>query len=101
MVTAQVSYAFVVFYRFKVMSSEEAKKAKEFWINFSKNEWPEDITLVGDYRHAWGTDWNGFLFLETTNPEKFFAIWPRIRDKTRWFVENTRTIIGLRRNLEE
>ena len=98
MVTTQVSYAFVVFYQFKVMSSEEAKKAKEFWAKLTQQDWPEDIIIVGDYRHAWGTEWNGFLFLEASNPQRFFEFWPRMRDKTRWFIENTRTIIGLKRD---
>ena len=83
------------------MSSEEAKQAKEFWLNLTKEEWPDDIHIVGDYRHAWGTEWNGFLLMETNNPERFFEFWPRLRDKTRWFIENTRTVIGLKRSIEE
>ena len=80
------------------MTSEEAKQAKEFWIKLTQEEWPEDIRIVGDYRHAWGTEWNGFLFLETSNPQRFFEFWPRMRDKTRWFIENTKTVIGLKRD---
>ena len=83
------------------MSSEEAKQAREFWLKLTKEEWPDDIRIVGDYRHAWGTEWNGFLLLETSKPERFFEFWPRLRDKTRWFIENTRTVIGLKRIIEE
>jgi hypothetical protein len=79
------------------MSSEEAKKSKEFWDKLTQEEWPSDIRIIGDYRHAWGTEWNGFLFLETDSPERFFEFWPRLRNKTRWFVEHTRTVIGLKR----
>ena len=54
--------AFLVFYRFKTMSKEEAQKAKEEWQNL-KNGLPSGIELVGEYTHAWGTEYNGFLYL--------------------------------------
>jgi len=46
------------------MDEEKAKKAKKFWTIFSKDDWPSDIKIIGDYRHAWGSDWNGFLVIE-------------------------------------
>ena len=79
------------------MTSEEAEKAREFWREFSEKEWPKDIAIIGDYRHAWGTEWSGFLLLETDTPQIFFEFWPKFRDKTRWYIENTRTVIGLKR----
>ena len=60
-------------------------------------KWPEELRIIGDYRFAWGTEWNGFLVLETDNPELFFNFWPRFRNKTRWYVDNTKTVIGLKR----
>ncbi|MHA2240802.1 MAG: hypothetical protein ACXACE_04280 [Candidatus Thorarchaeota archaeon] len=93
-----MTYAFVVFYRFMSMTPEEAGKARDFWAEFSTKEWPTELKIVGDYRFAWGTEWNGFIFLETENPQLFFDFWPRFRDKTRWYIENTRTIIGQKRD---
>lgn len=83
------------------MKEDDVKKAREFWSNYIKEEWPDDIRLLGDYRHAWGSEWNGFLLLESENPQAFFEFWPFFRDKTRWYVENTRTVIGLKREAEE
>lgn len=96
-----MTYGFVVFYRFHLMKEEDAKKAREFWAEYIKEEWPKEINLLGDYRHAWGSEWNGFLLLETKNPQSFFEFWPLFRDKTRWYVENTRTVIGLKREAKE
>ncbi|MBD3160425.1 MAG: hypothetical protein GF309_16715 [Candidatus Lokiarchaeota archaeon] len=95
-----MTYAFVVFYRFKLLSPEESKKAREFWLQFTEEEWPEDIEIVGDFSYAWGSEWNGFLMLQTEEAERFFQFWPKFRDKTRWYVDNTRTIIGLKRTGE-
>ncbi|UCE09511.1 MAG: hypothetical protein JSW61_11145 [Candidatus Thorarchaeota archaeon] len=92
-----MTYAFCVFYRLRLLTQEEKDKARETWDTFSSQEWPEDLTLVGDYSYAWGTEWNGFLLIETPNPESFFSFWPKFRDRNRWYVENTRTIIGKKR----
>ena len=96
-----MTFSFVVFYRFLRMTAEQADQAKEFWQEFSQKDWPEELHIVGDYRFAWGTEWNGFLFLETENPQLFFDFWPRFREKTRWYIENTRTIIGIKRSPTE
>jgi hypothetical protein len=95
---AAMTYAFIVFYRFMKMTPEDADKAKQFWSEFAGKDWPKEITIIGDYRYAWGTDWNGFLLLETESPQLFFEFWPRFRDMTRWYIENTRTIIGQKRD---
>ena len=50
--------SFLVFYRFKAMNKEEAEKAKDDWQNL-KNNLPSGIELVGEYIHAWGTEYNG------------------------------------------
>lgn len=96
-----MTYSFVVFYRFMKMTPEEAGKAKEFWSEFSNKNWPEELVIIGDYRYAWGTEWNGYLLLETENPQLFFDFWPRFRDKTRWYIDNTRTVIGQKREAAE
>ncbi|TXT55786.1 MAG: hypothetical protein BAJATHORv1_30168 [Candidatus Thorarchaeota archaeon] len=93
-----MTYAFLVFYRYKLMEEKEAQEAKEFWVKFSKESWPKEITIVGDYRYAWGTEWSGFLVVETESPQLFFEFWPLFRDKTRWYIENTRTVIGMKRH---
>ena len=96
-----MTYGFIVLYRFQLMDEANAKKAREFWSKYLKEDWPADLKLLGDYRHAWGSEWNGFLLLETESPQTFFEFWPLFRDKTRWYVENTRTIIGLKREPKE
>ncbi len=93
-----MTYAFVVFYKFRQMTTEESDRARAFWKQFLDEGWPEELHLIGDYRHAWGTEWNGFLLLEAEEPAVFFEFWPLFRDRTRWYVENTRTVIGLKRD---
>jgi hypothetical protein len=57
-----VATAFLVFYRFKAMTKEEAQKANNKW-NELKNSLPSGIELIGEYTHAWGTEYNGFLYI--------------------------------------
>ena len=89
-----MTYAFIVFYHLKPMTEEESLKAREFWIEFSQTDWPSELAIIGDYSYAWGSEWNGFLLIESENPEMFFDFWPKFRDKTRWYIDNTRTIIA-------
>ena len=96
-----MTFAFIIYYRFMKMTSEEAQKAKEFWAEFSTKNWPEELKIVGDYRYAWGTEWNGFMLLESESPQLFFDFWPRFRNKTRWYIENTKTVIGHKRDPTE
>ncbi|MHA1636636.1 MAG: hypothetical protein ACTSUB_01360 [Candidatus Thorarchaeota archaeon] len=96
-----MTYAFIIYYRFMKMTPEEAQKAKQFWAEFSTKNWPDELIIVGDYRYAWGTEWNGFMLLESENPQMFFDFWPRFRNKTRWYIENTKTVIGQKRNPTE
>ncbi len=96
-----MTYGFVVFYRFRPMTKEEAEKSKKFWRQFRTESWPDELKIVGDYRYAWGTDWNGYLVVETENPQLFFEFWPVFREATRWYIENTRTVIGIRRAPED
>jgi hypothetical protein len=48
--------AFLVFYRFKAMNKEETEKSKDEW-NRVKNSLASGIELVGEYVHAWGTEY--------------------------------------------
>jgi hypothetical protein len=90
------STAFLVFYRFKTMSKGEAEKAKDEWHNL-KNGLPSGIELVGEYTHAWGTEYNGFLLFESDNADSFLDWWSKFKDNIRWYVEQTHTIAARRR----
>ena len=96
-----MTYGFIVFYRFQLMTPEQGSKAKEFWDEFGKGSWPQQLKLLGDYKHAWGSDWSGFLLIETEDPQSFFEFWPIFRDKTRWYIENTRTIVAIKRDAKD
>ncbi len=88
-----MTYGFLVFYKFKQLNEEEEKKARNFWKEF-RNNLPGNIKLVGEYKHAWGTQWNGYLVLEAETMNDFIKFWPIFRDKTRWYVQATETIIS-------
>ena len=45
------------------MSKEEKRKAESEWHQL-RNSLPSGIELVGEYVHAWGTKYNGFLLFE-------------------------------------
>jgi hypothetical protein len=55
--------AFLVFYRFKAMSDQEAQKSSAEW-NDLKKSLPSDVRLAGEY--------NGFLLFEADNTNSFF-----------------------------
>ena len=59
-----VATTFLVFYRFKTMSNDDAQKANTEWHEL-KNSLPSGIELVGEYDHAWGIEYNGFLLFES------------------------------------
>jgi hypothetical protein len=42
---------FLVFYRFKAMSDQEAQKSSAEW-NDLKKSLPSDVRLAGEYNHA-------------------------------------------------
>ena len=87
---------FLVFYRFKSMSSDEASKAKSEWSDL-RNDLPAGIELIGEYDHAWGTEYNGFLIFESETSDAFLDWWSRFKDKIRWYIEQTHTIAARRR----
>lgn len=86
----------LVFYRFKSMSSEEKEKANKEWHDL-RNSLPPGIELLGEYDHAWGTEYNGFLLFETETSDMFLDWWANFKDKVRWYVDQTHTIVARRR----
>ncbi len=88
--------AFLVFYQFKAMSDEEANKAKEEWESLKKNL-PVGLELAGEYDHAWGTEYNGFLIFHATDADIFLNWWPTFKDSIRWYVTKTHTITAKKR----
>jgi hypothetical protein len=87
---------FLVFYRFKAMSKEQKEKAENEWGQL-KNSLPSGIELVGEYIHAWGTEYNGFLLFESESSDSFFDWWSKFKESIRWYVEETNTIVARRR----
>jgi hypothetical protein len=87
---------FLVFYRFKTMSPEETKKANEEWKDIKKSL-PQGIELIGEYNHAWGTEYNGFLLFEAESSDDFMDWWAKFKDGIRWYVDHTHTITARRK----
>lgn len=87
---------FLVFYKFKSMSKEEAKKANAQW-NDIKKVLPSGVKLVGEYNHAWGTEYNGFLLFDAGSGDAFLNWWSSFKDKIRWYVDKTHTITARKR----
>jgi hypothetical protein len=87
---------FVILYRLEKLDSEKAREAKEKWEEFVKNKWPSEIKLIGDYHHAFGSDFNGFLFVEAPSFESFERFYRIFRDYTRWYLTGTYIVIGVK-----
>ncbi|MHA1754200.1 MAG: DUF3303 family protein [Candidatus Odinarchaeia archaeon] len=83
--------AFITLYKIKKLSNQEKDDAKREWNEFKK-QLPDGLKIVGEYDHAWGTKYNGVIIFEADNMEIFSEWWPRFRDFTRWYVEETKTI---------
>ena len=78
------------------MSSEERNRANNEW-NKLKNTLPQGIELIGEYNHAWGTEYNGFLMFQSETSDSFFEWWKGFKDTIRWYVDKTHTIIARRK----
>jgi len=52
---------------------------------------------VGEYDHAWGIEYNGFLLFEADSSDSFLEWWSNFKDKVRWYIEQTHTITAKRR----
>jgi hypothetical protein len=75
------------------MTGEEQKKSNDEW-NELKNTLPQGIELIGEYVHAWGTEYNGFLLFQAETSDSFFDWWLGFKDSIRWYVDRTHTIIA-------
>jgi len=87
---------FLVFYKYKSMTKEEAQKAGQQWREL-RNGLPGDVELIGEYNHAWGTEYNGFLLFEAEKADSFLDWWSSFKDNIRWYVEKTYTITARKR----
>jgi hypothetical protein len=84
----------VILYKLKTpMSKEEVKKAREEWNKFKKSM-TKDVKLIGEYAHAWGTSYNGFMIMEAKSFDAFQKFWEKFRNVTRWYAIETHTIFG-------
>lgn len=92
----QQGTAFLVFYKFRAMTHDEKEKSKNEW-NQLKNTLPQGIELIGEYVHAWGTEYNGFLLFQAETSDSFFDWWSDFKDSIRWYVDKTHTIIARRK----
>ena len=84
---------FLVFFKFRSMTLDEKEKSKNEW-NELKNTLPQGIELIGEYGHAWGTEYNGFLLFQAETSDSFFDWWSNFKDSIRWYVDKTHTIIA-------
>jgi len=91
-----MSSTFLVFYKFKSMTKEEAIKANNEWSAIKKSL-PSSVELTGEYNHAWGTEYNGFLLFQADNSDAFLDWWSAFKDTIRWYVEKTYTITARKR----
>ncbi len=90
------TYVYIVFYKLKEMSDEEEERARREWEEMMA-DWPPEVRLLGVYDHAWGTSYNGFLMLECDSMDAYVRFWRWFRDKVRWYVVETRTVIATKR----
>lgn len=89
------TYGIIVFFKFEKLTEEDEKIAKTEWEKI-KALFPKSVKLVGVYYHAMGTPYNGFLLLETTNMDDFLTFWKTFKDKIRWYVAETQTVISVK-----
>lgn len=78
------------------MTAAEEEKAKEEWVAFKKSL-PKGVKILSEHDHAFGTEWSGFLFVEARSIDAFQDFWRFFRDTTRWYVERSQAIIGVKR----
>jgi hypothetical protein len=95
-VSMMPTYVYIVFYKLKYMTEEEEEKARKQWTEIIE-KWPAKVRLLGVFDHAWGTNYNGFLMLESDSMDAFAEFWKWFRDQIRWYITDTYTIISLRR----
>lgn len=76
---------FLVFYKYRPLSKEEAERAAEEWRELTKSL-PQSIELIGEYNHAWGTEYNGFLLFDADTADSFLDWWSSFKANIRWYV---------------
>lgn len=90
------TYTFLVFYKIRPLSPEEEERARREWSEILE-KWPSKIRLTGIFDHAWGTSYNGFMVIECEDYGEYVKFWKWFKDQIRWYVIETRTVIGVRR----
>ncbi len=90
------TYVFLVFYKLDYLSPEDEEKARRQWEDIME-EWPAEVRFVGVFDHAWGTEYNGFIMMEGESMDAYVKFWKWFRDKIRWYVKETKTVIAVKR----
>ncbi len=90
-------YTIIIFYKFKELSAEAEERARNQWEQLKSQFEKFGIRLVSNNLHAFGTKFNGFLIVEAENFENYVQFWRWFKDRIRWYVEQTMTIIGLKK----
>ncbi|MEX0567960.1 MAG: hypothetical protein Q6363_002230 [Candidatus Njordarchaeota archaeon] len=90
-------YTIIVFYRYKELSEEEEEKVSSQWKNLKKEFDRFGVRIVSNNSHAFGTSWNGFLIIEAEDFDDYVKFWKWFKDKIRWYIESTQTIVGSKR----
>jgi hypothetical protein len=91
-----MTLGFIILYRLKELTSDQVNMARQRWSKFKSEMWPSDVKLLGEYGHAYGSDYNGFFLVEAPTFEKFQEFYSKFRDYTRWYVQSTKTITGVK-----
>ena len=80
-----------------MITDDEKKRTEEIWNEIKKNM-PSGIKLVSNNVHAFGSQYNGFFIVEFNNFDEFIKWWKGFKDRIRWYVVETRTYIGEKRD---
>jgi hypothetical protein len=91
-----MTLGFIIFYRVKDLSPKELADSEKKWEDYKKNKWLKSVKLIGEYAHAFGIGYNGFMVLEVPDYDAFLKFYNDFRDTTRWYVTETRTITGVK-----
>jgi len=90
-------YTIIVFYRLKGLTKEEEEKARREWDEIKGEFAKFGVRLASNNSHAFGTDWNGFLVFEAESFDNYVRFWKWFKDKVRWYIQKTSTIIGVKK----
>lgn len=89
----EMIFVYLIFYKIRPLTDAEKEKARLNWEEFKK-QLPEGVTLVGEYAHVWGTEYNGLIIVEASSHDAYHRFWHRFRETTRWYVPETKTYIA-------